>query len=731
MGVTRHNRNNLNISPDLTDDKRVMARLDLRRLTCAVGALLLGLSAGGCVPGAGPFAEIVPEQRHLEVRDLEQLPKAHIPPIPPPVTVSNPSPQIIPQEMSLDDAIRIGLANSKVVRILAGTTAVSSGQTIYDPAIVNTTIDQARAAFDPVVTANNTFSQAEDPVAFSDPTNPFNTVIPGTRVDNYQLGLGITKKTVTGGTLGLTVNDTDSRFFGPIPAPLNPQALSGVTLSYTQPLLQGGGIAVNLAPIVVARLNTERSYFQLKDSVQELVRSVTEAYWAIVFARTDVWARRQQVEQGAAAYARSEGRQRAGFTNVAEVAQARASLASFRANLITSEANLLQREAALRNLIGLPPTEPARITPVSPPTPARYDPNWDELIHLAEERRPDLIELKLIIEADQQNLIVAKNQSLPQVNATMLYRWNGLEGTTPIGQQVSTSAGQFNDWSLGVNFSVPLGLRQGRAAMRQAELILVRDRANLDQGVHAALNEVADSVRNLSQFYEQYNAFRESRTAARINLEQQLAENAVGRAIFLNVLQAITDWGNAVSSEAQALAQYNTELARLERVSGTILETHGVRFFEERFSSIGPLGRLAKPVCYPESSPPGPNANRYPVDREAGDAALEKDKPVVPQDKPSATIPLLPPPTKSPSPPAGGGHRCVPWLSRPPTPTLPRKGGGSKATRTAALRSGRACWPGGRGNSRKTSPPPRRMPAPQPPPEPTRPSAISLRSSSN
>jgi outer membrane protein TolC len=646
MGLTRHNPNNLKNSPKLTDDRRDMVCPNLRRLTGAVAALLLGLSAGGCVPGAGPWAEIVPEQRHLEVRDLDRLPKAHIPLIPPPITVSTVATPVIPQEMSLDDAIRIALANSNVVRVLAGTTAVSSGQTIYDPAIVNTTIDVARAAFDPVIAANNTFNRSEAPLAFSDLSNPLNTIIAGTRVDNYELGLGITKKTVTGGTFGLNVNDTVSRF-NPGPVPLNPQAQSAVTLSYTQPLLQGGGVAVNLAPIVVARINTERSFFQLKDSMQELVRGVTEAYWAIVFARTDVWARRQQVEQGEAAFARSEARQRQGFGNAAEVAQTRVSLANFRANLITAEANLLQREAVLRNLIGLPPTEPARITPITPPTPERYDPNWDELIQLAEERRPDLIELKLIIEADQQNLLVAKNQALPRVDATMLYRWNGLEGTTPAGMRLETGPGQFTDWSLGVNFSVPLGLRQGRAAMRQAELILVRDRANLDQGLHAALNYVADNVRNISQFYEQYKAFRETRAAARINLEQQLAEFRAGRAIFLNVLQAITDWGNAVSAEAQSLAQYNTELARLERETGTILETHGVRFFEERFQSIGPLGRLAKPVCYPEAVPPGPNAPRYPVDREAGDAALEKDKPVLPQDRP-AEIPLLPPPKPGP-----------------------------------------------------------------------------------
>jgi outer membrane protein TolC len=622
-----------------------MARPHRRRLVGTFAALIAGLSAGGCVPGVGPFAEVVREQRHLEIRDPAQLPKAHIPPIPPPITVSDVDKPAVPQEMSLDDAIRIALANSKVVRVLAGTTAVSSGQTIYDPAITNTTIDEARAAFDPVVTANNTFSRSEVPAAVSDPANPFNTLITGTRVDNYDLGLGVTKKTITGGSFGLNVADNVARF-NPGPAPLDPQARSSVTLSYTQPLLQGAGVDVNLAPIVVARLNTERSFFQLKDSMQELVRGTAEAYWAVVFARTDVWTRRQQVEQGAAAYARSEGRQRAGLTDAAEVAQARVSLANFRANLITAEANLLTREAALRNLLGLPATEPARITPITPPTPERFDPNWPELIQLAEQQRPDLIELKLIIEADQQNLIVARNTALPQVNATMLYRWNGLEGTTPAGLRVESGPGQFTDWSLGVNFSVPLGLRQGRAALRQAELILARDRANLDQGLHAASNDVATSVRNIAQFYEQYRAFREARTAARINLEQQLAQYRANRTIFLNVLQAITDWGNAVSAEAQALAQYNVELATLERQTGTILETHGVRFFEERFGSIGPLGRLAKPVCYPEATPPSSNSNRYPVDREAGDAALEKNKPMVPRpaDVPSGEIPLLPPP---------------------------------------------------------------------------------------
>lgn len=633
----------------------------LRGLLRRIAGLLLLLAVAGCVPVSGVWSLVVPEQRHFDVREPSQLPPAPIPPVPPPETVTNRAPEVPPQELSLDQAIRVALANSQVVRVLAGGTAVSSGQTIYDPAISNTQIDQARAAFDPVVVVNNAFSRSEVPQAVFDATSPVAASITGTRIDNYDLGVGVSKRNVTGGTLNLDFDENVARFH-PGPAPLNPQGRSALTLSYTQPLLQGAGVDVNVAPIIIARINTERSYFQLKDAVQELVRGVIEAYWAVVFARTDVWARRQQVEQGEFAYVLAEARKRQGLGTAGAEAQAKVALTNFKAALIGSEANLLQREAALRNILGLPPTEPVRLTPITAPTPTRVEPQWPEIIRLAEERRPDLIELKLIIEADQQSLLVARNQALPRVDATALYRWNGLEGQTPTGAHISSAPGQFTDWSLGVNFSVPLGLRQGRAGLRQAELILARDRANLGQGLHAALHNLAANMRNLAQFYEQYQAFRETRTAARINLEEQLGlyrtQMVRGQQpFFLNVLQAITDWGNAVSSEAQSLAQYNVELANLERQTGTILETHGVRLFEERFGSIGPLGRLAAPQCYPKAAVPSPNADRYPAATEPAEAALEREKPtarLIPVPLPEPTP--LPPPKPLPPllPPAGG-----------------------------------------------------------------------------
>jgi len=147
--------------------------------------------------------------------------------------------------------------------------------------------------------------------------------------------------------------------------------------------------------------------------------------------------------------------------------------------------------------------------------------------------------------------------------------------------------------------------------MRRQELLISRDRANLEQGLHAASHTIAASLRNLALSYEQYLAFQETRAAATTNLEVQMAEYRAGRVTFLNVLQAITSWGNSVSNEASSLVQYNVELATLERQTGTILESHGVRMAEERYGSIGPLGRWFADQCYPERLPPTLNDERY------------------------------------------------------------------------------------------------------------------------
>jgi hypothetical protein len=208
--------------------------------------------------------------------------------------------------------------------------------------------------------------------------------------------------------------------------------------------------------------------------------------------------------------------------------------------------------------------------------------------------------------------------------------------------------------------------------MRQTELALARDQANLRQGRHAAVHQLATTTRLIDQTYEQFLAYTEARKAARVNLQYQTALFENGRTIYLNVLQAITDWGNTISSEANSLTLYNTQLATLERQTGTILETHGVYFYEEQFGSRGPWGRLGSDRCYPLSLRPNYENRRYPDAQRPADESFELEKPRSPIDR--DPLPELPyRDIDAATPPDGTSPTGLPSLdnSDTPLPELP------------------------------------------------------------
>jgi hypothetical protein len=95
---------------------------------------------------------------------------------------------------------------------------------------------------------------------------------------------------------------------------------------------------------------------------------------------------------------------------------------------------------------------------------------------------------------------------------------------------------------------------------------------------------------------------------------------------------------------------YNVELGNLQRQTGTILEAHGVRFYEERYRSIGPLCQRASGACYPRHMAPTPNADLPPP---AQDQVYQRPEiirlpPVDPIEGDAPAVEELPP---NPAPP--------------------------------------------------------------------------------
>src|SRR5262245_43903129 len=204
-------------------DNKDMPRSALRLLiVCAC------LSVLGCAPWL-----IMPEQRELDLGAAHGLPPTPMREVAPPPTVADPS-TAGERFLTLDEAIRIGLSNSSVVRVLAGVTAVPSGRTIYDPTIVNTVIDQERARFDHKLDVKNTFDRTDHPFGELDPLDPRGARIAELRTDEYHLDTGLSKTMPLGGTARLGFTD-DRQRFAPGVFPLNPQNQHALTLSLTQP----------------------------------------------------------------------------------------------------------------------------------------------------------------------------------------------------------------------------------------------------------------------------------------------------------------------------------------------------------------------------------------------------------------------------------------------------------------------------------------------------------------
>jgi hypothetical protein len=168
--------------------------------------------------------------------------------------------------------------------------------------------------------------------------------------------------------------------------------------------------------------------------------------------------------------------------------------------------------------------------------------------------------------------------------------------------------------------------------------------------MHNATHLLADSYRTLAQAYEEYEAFTRTRKASRTNLDAQSARWAVDLTIYLNVLQALTSWGDALDAEAEALLRYNTQVAELELQTGTILEQHGVYFVEGQYCSIGPAGRLFADRPYPRSDQPGSPQPRYPTGEEPSENSFDLDAPKIPSRRELDQRRRPPEPLETPAP---------------------------------------------------------------------------------
>jgi len=462
-------------------------------------------------------------------------------------------------ELSLDEAVALALANNLDIRVVS-----------YQPGISRQEVIQAAAEFDYVAFGSYDINRQDAQVNLFGKRN--------LRTQEFQAG--VRQKTVTGAELSLTGSLTAIRdhSFSRTSRSFQPD----LTLSLTQPLLRGGWSERNLASLEIARINNKVDMAAFRQQVEQTVTEVISTYWQLVQARRNLTIQEDLLVKTEATYSRVKERIRLDATAV-EIKQSEAAVEIRRAALIRTRKNIRDIQDILGRLLSDQAINDVTDIEIIPTTPLITE--WiaidvtDQLV-TALEHSPLLDQARLGIQAADISVRVAENEKLPKLDFV------GSVGLTSGADTLQESSsrfwsGDFFNYEAGVQMEYPIGNRQRNALLRQRRYERLLAITQLQKAADDVATEVRERIRQVKAAYEEILAQRKAVAASADQLQAlEDTERIRGQLTpeFLRVkLDAQVSLAASQTAELQAIIDYNTALADLDRVTGTVLEMHSVK----------------------------------------------------------------------------------------------------------------------------------------------------------
>ncbi|MEN6312164.1 MAG: TolC family protein [Acidobacteriota bacterium] len=478
--------------------------------------------------------------------------------------------------LTLEDSIAKALKNNLNVAV-----------EVISPGLAGETLSQAKEYYMPTFGLNYGDSRDETPATWYLQSSDLLT----SKVRNY--GLSVSQQIPMGGSLAVSLasykSDSNQSYML-----INPYYSSTLQFTFTQPLLRNFGWKVSRRSIIIAQNNLGISRSQFKSTLIETVYSVETAYWNLVYANENLKALQQSLELGRDLLTKTKKEVEVGQKAPIEVLNAEASVASREAGILQAEALVKRSRDRLKVLLNLdadPAVKGQTIVPADKPVFKPLVISYDEALQKAMARRPDLESVKYNIDTKKIDFTVAKNRLLPQLDLELGKSSPGISGTTldpDTGLPTGAAVGSFrtslrdafkfkyNNWSVALALTIPLGDMVGRANYAYAKLDLEQTQARLKNEEQQIALEVSDAVLTLETAAKSVDAYRIARELAEKQLEAEMKKLNVGLSTNYFVLQYQNDLANARSNELKALVDYNIAVAKISQVTGTTLETRNI-----------------------------------------------------------------------------------------------------------------------------------------------------------
>src|SRR5437762_9849084 len=236
--------------------------------------------------------------------------------------------------LSLDDAIRLALANNTDVRL---------DHSQIDFAQNN--LGRAHSPFDPVATSSFADIRAK---SLTTSTLQGASIL-SNLTQTTQLGYKETFLTGTNFQAAFNASkfSTNSSF-----NTVNPALSTNVQFTVSQPLLRNFGLFPNRAPILIAQRNLKQARASFQGEVNDIILRAVGSYWSVVLARESLVVQRKSLEEAQKSYDHDKKALSLGALPPLDIYRSESQVASRRVGVIQGEYALKQAEDQFRQIIG-------------------------------------------------------------------------------------------------------------------------------------------------------------------------------------------------------------------------------------------------------------------------------------------------------------------------------------------------------------------------------------------
>lgn len=359
-----------------------------------------------------------------------------------------------------------------------------------------------------------------------------------------------------------------------------------VVFQITQPLLQGFGETTDRLRITVARNDQKISQLDAREQLERALQQLEQGYWDLVFSLRQVEILERLQRDTETTMDILIKRQRNDVTQL-QVSQARSAVERTNADLVRARQRLEDLSDQIKRLMNdpdFPIAGPEMIMPADAPLEDPVQLNLADQVEAGLHNRLELAQQILRIDSARKTISVGRNLLLPRLDLQANVIFEGV-GESFGDSLKSLDNNQLIGYGIGFQFEIPIGNRQSRALYQR--LLLQHQQAIVEwqRQSDTVTTEVKQAMREIITQWNLIVATRQSRFAAEDALAAIENRERAGQALTAEFVQLKLDGQSAVASaqsaEAQAVRDYNTALALLERAKGTILRYNNVVMKEE------------------------------------------------------------------------------------------------------------------------------------------------------